>query len=79
LDRCVPKVAELRQRFPDKDIQVDGGIGPKTIGVCADAGWFFWLQIMECPLQKILTALFPQARMLLWQAQPYLVPRIPSK
>ncbi|KAL9715842.1 RIBULOSE-phosphate 3-epimerase [Leucoagaricus gongylophorus] len=38
LDRCVTKVAELRQRFPDKDIEVDGGIGPKTIHVCADAG-----------------------------------------
>ena len=38
LDRCVPKVSELRARFPDKDIEVDGGVGPKTIGVCADAG-----------------------------------------
>ncbi|KAI0715312.1 ribulose-5-phosphate 3-epimerase [Earliella scabrosa] len=38
LDRCVPKVAELRARFPDKDIEVDGGVGPKTIDVCADAG-----------------------------------------
>lgn len=38
LDRCVPKVAELRARFPDKDIEVDGGVSPKTIGVCADAG-----------------------------------------
>ncbi|TCD63331.1 RIBULOSE-phosphate 3-epimerase [Steccherinum ochraceum] len=38
IDRCVPKVTELRARFPDKDIEVDGGVGPKTIGVCADAG-----------------------------------------
>lgn len=38
LDRCVPKVADLRARFPDKDIEVDGGVGPKTIDVCADAG-----------------------------------------
>lgn len=38
LDRCVPKVAELRARFPEIDIEVDGGVGPKTIGVCADAG-----------------------------------------
>lgn len=38
LERCVPKVAELRARFPEKDIEVDGGVGPKTIGVCADAG-----------------------------------------
>lgn len=40
IDRCVPKVAELRARFPEKDIEVDGGVGPKTIGVCADAGAF---------------------------------------
>ncbi|KII93861.1 hypothetical protein PLICRDRAFT_121998 [Plicaturopsis crispa FD-325 SS-3] len=38
IERCVPKVTELRARFPDKDIEVDGGVGPSTIGVCADAG-----------------------------------------
>ncbi|KAJ7275151.1 ribulose-5-phosphate 3-epimerase [Mycena haematopus] len=38
IDRCVPKVAELRARFPDKDIEVDGGVGPKTIDACAHAG-----------------------------------------
>ncbi|KAK1229679.1 RIBULOSE-phosphate 3-epimerase [Marasmius sp. AFHP31] len=38
LDRCVPKVSELRARFPQKDIEVDGGVGPKTIDVCAEAG-----------------------------------------
>ncbi|KAG6381089.1 ribulose-5-phosphate 3-epimerase [Boletus reticuloceps] len=38
IERCVPKVAELRARFPDKDIEVDGGVGPKTVGVCAKAG-----------------------------------------
>lgn len=40
IERCVPKVAELRARFPDKDIEVDGGVGPKTVGVCAEAGTF---------------------------------------
>jgi len=38
MSECVPKVAELRQRFPGKDIQVDGGVGPKTITPCAEAG-----------------------------------------
>ncbi|TFY70807.1 hypothetical protein EVG20_g2198 [Dentipellis fragilis] len=38
IERCVPKVAELRARFPDKDIEVDGGVGPKTIDICANAG-----------------------------------------
>ena len=35
---CVPKVSELRARFPGKDIQVDGGVSPKTVKPCADAG-----------------------------------------
>lgn len=38
IERCVPKVSELRTRFPNKDIEVDGGVGPKTVGQCADAG-----------------------------------------
>ena len=41
IERCVPKVAELRARFPDKDIEVDGGVSPKTIDVCAQAGMFY--------------------------------------
>jgi ribulose-phosphate 3-epimerase len=40
IERCVPKIAELRARFPDKDIEVDGGVGPKTVDVCAEAGTF---------------------------------------
>lgn len=35
---CLPKVTELRARFPSMDIQVDGGVGPSTIHVCAHAG-----------------------------------------
>ena len=38
LERCVPKVAELRHRFPHKDIEVDGGVSPSTVGLCAHAG-----------------------------------------
>ncbi|WFD29298.1 ribulose-phosphate 3-epimerase [Malassezia sp. CBS 17886] len=38
MKECMPKVAELRARFPDKDVEVDGGVGPKTIDRCADAG-----------------------------------------
>uniref|UniRef100_A0A7S2XXF9 ribulose-phosphate 3-epimerase n=1 Tax=Fibrocapsa japonica TaxID=94617 RepID=A0A7S2XXF9_9STRA len=34
----MPKVAELRKRFPDLDIQVDGGLGPSTIDEAAAAG-----------------------------------------
>ncbi|KAB5594238.1 Ribulose-phosphate 3-epimerase [Ceratobasidium theobromae] len=35
---CMTKVSELRARFPDKDIQVDGGVGPGNIQTCAHAG-----------------------------------------
>lgn len=35
---CVPKVAELRARYPELDVEVDGGVGPKTICACANAG-----------------------------------------
>ncbi|CAO1636300.1 unnamed protein product [Parajaminaea phylloscopi] len=34
----MPKVAELRARFPHLDIEVDGGVAPKTIKYCAEAG-----------------------------------------
>ena len=29
---------DLRERYPDLDIEVDGGIGPSTIQGAADAG-----------------------------------------
>ncbi|KAG8884580.1 RIBULOSE-phosphate 3-epimerase [Tulasnella sp. 331] len=35
---CMSKVRELRSRFPDKDIEVDGGVTPKNIDECAEAG-----------------------------------------
>lgn len=38
IESCVVKVEELRQRFPFIDIQVDGGVGPGTVGCCAKAG-----------------------------------------
>lgn len=45
---CVQKVKELRERFPGKDIEVDGGVGPSTVGVCAHAGSFsFTLSIVR--------------------------------
>ena len=34
----LPKVAALRKRCPDLNIEVDGGIGPSTIDQAADAG-----------------------------------------
>lgn len=37
-ERCMPKVAALRGRYPELDIEVDGGLGLGTIGVAAEAG-----------------------------------------
>ena len=34
----LPKVQELRRRYPDLNIEVDGGLGSATIGQAADAG-----------------------------------------
>jgi len=36
--RCMPKVEALRERYPELDIEVDGGLGLGTIGVAAQAG-----------------------------------------
>ena len=35
---CMPKVKALRERFPDLNIQVDGGLSPSTIAQAAEAG-----------------------------------------
>lgn len=34
----LPKVAELRKRYPDLNIEVDGGLGVGTIDQAAEAG-----------------------------------------
>jgi ribulose-phosphate 3-epimerase len=34
----LPKVSALRKRYPNLDIEVDGGLGPATIDQAADAG-----------------------------------------
>ncbi|XP_017014821.1 ribulose-phosphate 3-epimerase [Drosophila takahashii] len=34
----MPKVEWLRENYPTLDIEVDGGVGPKTIECCAKAG-----------------------------------------
>jgi ribulose-phosphate 3-epimerase len=34
----LPKVAELRKRYPEMNIEVDGGLSEKTIDQAADAG-----------------------------------------
>ncbi|KAK9478096.1 Ribulose-phosphate 3-epimerase-like protein [Lipomyces japonicus] len=35
---CMPKVEILRSKFPELDIEVDGGLGPDTIDIAAEAG-----------------------------------------
>lgn len=34
----LPKVQALRERYPNLNIEVDGGLGPSTIDQAADAG-----------------------------------------
>jgi ribulose-phosphate 3-epimerase len=34
----MPKVAELRAKYPEKDLEVDGGLGPATIDEAARVG-----------------------------------------
>jgi ribulose-phosphate 3-epimerase len=38
ITQCFEKVLDLRSRWPDLDIEVDGGIGPSTIAGAAEAG-----------------------------------------
>lgn len=38
MDDMMTKVQFLRTNFPDLDIEVDGGVGPSTIDICAEAG-----------------------------------------
>lgn len=38
MPECLEKVKELRERFPGKNIQVDGGVGPGNACQCAQAG-----------------------------------------
>jgi len=35
---CIYKIREIRRRFPEKDIEVDGGVTMDTVQSCTDAG-----------------------------------------
>jgi ribulose-phosphate 3-epimerase len=45
MPECLKKVEELRQRFPGKNIQVDGGVGKGNACQCAQAGTFTTLAL----------------------------------
>ena len=38
MEEMMPKVRTLRERYPEKNIQVDGGVSPNTVEVAARAG-----------------------------------------
>jgi ribulose-phosphate 3-epimerase len=38
MPEMMPKVQDLRKRYPELNIEVDGGLSEKTIDVAADAG-----------------------------------------
>jgi pentose-5-phosphate-3-epimerase len=46
MPECLKKVEELRQRFPGKNIQVDGGVGKGNACQCAQAGEFMMLRVL---------------------------------
>ena len=46
MSNMMPKVRHLRQRFPNLNIEVDGGVGPATIQECAQ------VKIMTCLKDK---------------------------
>ena len=35
MENMMPKVKYLRDKYPELDIEVDGGVGPMNVGVCA--------------------------------------------
>ena len=70
LDRCVPKVSELRARFPDKDIEVDGGVTPKTISTCAEAGKSIPCGRTRDEVQSDILVIVSKGAMSLWLEQP---------
>lgn len=38
MEKCMPKVEVLRRKYPNLDIEVDGGLSLETIDASADAG-----------------------------------------
>lgn len=38
METMMPKVSDLRSKYPKLDIQVDGGLGDKTVAIAAKAG-----------------------------------------
>ena len=74
IERCVPKVAELRARFPDKNIEVDGGVGPSTVDQCANAGLS---RLLVCRGSRLFDMLGLQVATLLLLELRYLAQRTP--
>jgi pentose-5-phosphate-3-epimerase len=51
MPEMMPKVQDLRKRYPELNIEVDGGLSEKTIDVAADASLSL---VLPCSAQKIL-------------------------
>ncbi|GAB0099166.1 Ribulose-phosphate 3-epimerase [Sergentomyia squamirostris] len=55
----MPKVVWLRENYPELDIEVDGGVGPKNIDVCSQAGANMIVSgtaVIQAPDQKAVIA-----------------------
>ncbi|KAM7342046.1 ribulose-phosphate 3-epimerase [Cochliomyia hominivorax] len=60
MSNMMPKVEWLRENYPNLDIEVDGGVGPKTIDCCAKAGANMIVSgtaVIQAPDQKSVIAL----------------------
>lgn len=46
MESMMSKVSWLRENYPDLDIEVDGGVGPNTINICADVSLVLIIKIV---------------------------------
>ena len=48
----MPKVKTLRAKYPDLNIQVDGGLSPKTVDQASKAGKFLLHLVVSLPISR---------------------------
>jgi len=49
----MPKVEWLRENYPTLDIEVDGGVGPNTIDICAKVKIYTYFNLFKFYIMKI--------------------------
>ena len=77
MPECLEKVTQLRQRFPGKHIQVDGGVGAGNACQCAEAGELAcptWGSCEESCIEGVCLVV-KQGQTSSWLERPYSVPK----